>query len=955
MPDQFQNSRPHAFELPGDLGRSGAVPGNSPLSMIGFAIALSFVAILVLNSQSIYVRLAIPTVLAGIVLYVCVRVTLVDPLWLGCALVLTESLPYVNLIPTDPESRWWLHYPMFLAFCVPAIPLAIRSGILKRGCFWGFLIFFGLGALSVIYSIDPTISMGRLVPEVLIFVALATASASVRTDGDIRNFFLRFLFACAALLALNLFVLFAYPGKTYIEGSASFAGSGGPPIGVYPWVLDISGIVRFTGLWDNPNFVGSLMMAVVGVAAVLFRTTRRWSRFALVCCVLVSLVLAALADSRSSIAVLAVGAACYSIWKHGFRGVMVCVVAVLIAAIVYGSLSSGDRVVFNRGLDTATGRTVAWHYEIRKVEESPLIGYGYQVEGAIFQGRTFPSWQEIWARGPNTSLHEGYLSVAVGMGIPALLLWLYLILKPWISVLSSADDPWNLKPIFFLIVIPMLLRGFDETGVAYARSIGGVLFYFCWMLAECQRLSRLGALEAEPLQGMRRFEGALSSRSAGVIMATGLATLLCAATVARAADYYVAANGDDASSGTSPAAPWRTIAKVDHYPFHPGDVVHLHAGSVWRAILAPQVPGAANFQGLTFTRYGTGAPPMIKGSDVISRWRRFQGSIYAAPVSTDVFDVYVDGGPGWGLLHACCTDARPCSASQPRRFSKGQNCWIGQMRSGSWYRSGSDALPPEAPDTLYVWLPNGDSPSSHRLEAVTRKYGIYGYALSNQLDNLTIDGISVEQTGLRGISLESRDSAGCCGSRGTGKGKGISGLVVRNCTILNTGTGTFDDGSYGNAITIINATGPDVENDKVSYAGNHGNCINVQNAKGARIIGNDVSHWNHNGIDIKGSSDVMVSDNVAHDQPAIGAGFYTEYSRNVIFSNNLAYNVSNGFQISASASARVVNNRIRTATTGVYFGPRGISLRLEDNQGSDCRNPVSGDGRGLLTQSNNTW
>src|SRR5262249_41210316 len=151
---------------------------------------------------------------------------------------------------------------------------------------------------------------------------------------------------------------------------------------------------------------------------------------------------------------------------------------------------------------------------------------------------------------------------------------------------------------------------------------------------------------------------------------------------------------------------------------------------------------------------------------------------------------------------------------------------------------------------LYVWLPNGDDPSRHSIEAVTRAFGVAGYVQNHQLDGLVLDHLEIVETGLRGINLESEDSAGCCGSRGVGNGVGLSGLQIRRCVVRQTGTGPFDDGSYGNAITIINATAPVVEDNQVSYCGNHGNCINVQNANGARITGNHVDHWNHNGIDV---------------------------------------------------------------------------------------------------------
>jgi len=412
-----------------------------------------------------------------------------------------------------------------------------------------------------------------------------------------------------------------------------------------------------------------------------------------------------------------------------------------------------------------------------------------------------------------------------------------------------------------------------------------------------------------------------------------------------AADYYVDSNaGNDAFTGTTPWRPWRTLSRVNHYKFQPGDIIHLGRGSMWREVLTPQGANDANFRGVTFEPYGTGANPVINGSDAVSGWIRSGGPVYAARESQKVYGAFVDGQPGWGLMHACCLGSSSCAPSPRKPPMRGETCVIGPMQPGSWYWSGPSPMPPAAPNTLYVWLPAGDDPASHLVEAVTRQIGIHGWVHSNQIDSLTIDGLQIIQTGLRGISLESEDRAGRVGI-----GKGISGLTIRNCIIERIGTGPFDDGSYGNAITIINATAPMVENNRLSYCGNHGNCINVQNANGARIIGNSVDHWNHNGIDVKGSEDVLVKGNSAIDQPRIGAAYYTEYSRNVTFEDNRARNVFSGFQISDDASARLLNNVVDLAGTGIYLGPHAISLNLSGNSFSHCPEEFEGDGSGTVS------
>src|SRR5262249_41661870 len=260
-----------------------------------------------------------------------------------------------------------------------------------------------------------------------------------------------------------------------------------------------------------------------------------------------------------------------------------------------------------------------------------------------------------------------------------------------------------------------------------------------------------------------------------------------------------------------------------------------------------------------------------------------------------------------------------CTPGKPKLAGKGQTCAVGPMQPGSWYWSGSEPSPYNIAGTLYVWLPDSGDPSRHSIEVVTRPVGITGDTRVGALDGLTLGSLEVVQRGQRGSSLEGGDPSGCCRRRGSGKRAGIRGLTIRDCIVERTGTGTVDGGGDASAIEVANATAPVLENNLVSYVGNRGNGITVRNSNGARILGNHVDHWNHNGIDIKGSRDVIVEGNVARDQPKVGAAFYTEFSENVLFRDNQAINVSNGFQISVDASASVISNSIKSAGTVIYF------------------------------------
>jgi len=59
------------------------------------------------------------------------------------------------------------------------------------------------------------------------------------------------------------------------------------------------------------------------------------------------------------------------------------------------------------------------------------------------------------------------------------------------------------------------------------------------------------------------------------------ALLLTVSTAAYATTYYVSNSGNDSNSGTSPSAPWKTIAKVNSEQYAPGDAILFFGGQLF--------------------------------------------------------------------------------------------------------------------------------------------------------------------------------------------------------------------------------------------------------------------------------------------------------------------------------------------------------------------------------------
>src|SRR4051812_7861898 len=85
----------------------------------------------------------------------------------------------------------------------------------------------------------------------------------------------------------------------------------------------------------------------------------------------------------------------------------------------------------------------------------------------------------------------------------------------------------------------------------------------------------------------------------------GLVAAAALPQAATAATFYVDPTGSDANPGTSQAAPWRSVAKVNAHTFAPGDSVLFKSGSVWNAMLSVRGGGSASAP-VTVGAYGGG-------------------------------------------------------------------------------------------------------------------------------------------------------------------------------------------------------------------------------------------------------------------------------------------------------------------------------------------------------------
>lgn len=438
--------------------------------LLGLSAAALIFVMLALNTGASRYAIAIAAGVAALLLVYTARFALHNRTWLLGLLVLEEVLPYANVIPYDPQSRWMFRYPLLLALCVPSLPNAWRSGILWQGGFRILMVYYLWGAVTIIYSLSPGISAGRLLPAILLFGASSSLVCEVHKRDDVQLILERFLCCCGVVMLMEVVAYVSLPTAL-------------------SWTQEEATVPRFGGVFNTPNLLGQLMLVTVGSGLLYWPHAAGWKKHFIRFAIVSSIVFAIMADSRSAFAAITVGGFLWLPWRYRARGVMAVVGLSLMALTVFAFASAGTRsYVTGRDTATLTGRTEVWAFELKSIAEHPLVGYGYDVEGEIFHNRYFTNWQAFWDQGPNTSLHSGYLAIAIGMGVPALVLWIFAVIRPFIFLFRHGSDPWNLRPVALLIVVPVLLLGIDESPIEPLRYPKGLLLILCWGLAERHRL-----------------------------------------------------------------------------------------------------------------------------------------------------------------------------------------------------------------------------------------------------------------------------------------------------------------------------------------------------------------------------------------------------------------------------------------------------------------------------------
>jgi putative inorganic carbon (hco3(-)) transporter len=254
-------------------------------------------------------------------------------------------------------------------------------------------------------------------------------------------------------------------------------------------------ITGFTSHWNT--YSAQLMISLIMLIALLFFGLRLRKVWVWILCAALTAIALYLGETRA-VWLAAALAGLYLLWCWKPRMVLLLPLVALIAFIAspHALKDRFTSILSPKSVDSNRFRTIAWDAGIRMIEKHPLLGLGPEGPKYHFQEYVPPP---VWASRPSgfyQHLHNVYLQYGAERGIPALLVFLWLIgrilLDFWRGLRAlppgRGDRRWVLHGAI-AVVLAIMVEGVAEVNLGDSE----VLIMFLTVVA-CGYL----ALETKP-------------------------------------------------------------------------------------------------------------------------------------------------------------------------------------------------------------------------------------------------------------------------------------------------------------------------------------------------------------------------------------------------------------------------------------------------------------------------
>lgn len=372
-------------------------------------------------------------------------------------------------------------------------------------------------------------------------------------------------------------------------------------------------------------------------------------------------------------------------------------------------------------------------------------------------------------------------------------------------------------------------------------------------------------------------------------------SVLLAVSTAGAASYYVdSVAGADTNAGTSSAAPWKSLTKVNSRTYVAGDRVYFKAGGSWTGQLLLRGSGASG-NPIVVDMYSSGAKPKINANGTKSNTVFFKNQSYWEINNLDVSNT----GSGYA-------DRRGISINVDNGSTVNhvyiRNCIVHDV-TGEVRWIGGDA----ANNSTGIYFASG--------WVASKKTGgiVFDAQTSGKFNDFLIDGCTITKCSFAGISVKGvRERA----SANDANWNPHTNLTIQNCTFNQSGSSLAC-----NAIYVTDVRTGLIQNNVVANAGTCG--IEIYYTDAVTIQKNEVygtvvkaGGADSNGIDPdKGTTNSLIQYNYCHNNGdgilvCNFAGYDTATIRYNILQNNSRY----GFYLHSAngGSNQIYNNVVYT-------------------------------------------
>ena len=323
-------------------------------------------------------------------------------------------------------------------------------------------VFCLMAVVSTAYSIDRRFTFIRSFSFLPFFCFLLGLNQWLRSWDQVNKLLNAVFWAICFYLFVNVIVTPVLPGRVW-------------------WYVDTS---RYMGLWSQPNQMGGFCMISYPVLFWKISNSDSRMKWFVGFLILTTAVLHILTGSRTTLIAAALGTFLWLIvMRKPFKFIlMVVLLSVFAAAVMILRPSNLTRSGGFESLSTFTGRTEIWTASLTLAQERPIIGYGYGVGGKIFEDpRFYKPKEELWSGSAKVSLHNGYLSSLISLGIPGTLLLYFLLILPFVR--SRRVVKGEFKALVLMVIFISFLTNFLEAVIGGSSGMVSLVLWILWAIA----------------------------------------------------------------------------------------------------------------------------------------------------------------------------------------------------------------------------------------------------------------------------------------------------------------------------------------------------------------------------------------------------------------------------------------------------------------------------------------